>query len=72
VTDLQLVIIAGTQLLVLFGQNWLEVIKLNWVELHNIQLLKMLQLLERHALLFENIGTIQGYNASKTRDKTDL
>ena len=64
VTDLPLVIIAGTQRPALFGRNWLEAIKLNWMELHNIQLHKMQQLLEKHALLFEKtIGTIQGYRA---------
>ena len=64
VTDLPLVIIAGMQRPALFEQNWLEAIKLNWTELHNIQIHKMQQLLEKQALLFEKkIGTIQGYKA---------
>ena len=76
VTDLPLVIIAGTQRPALFGRNWLEAIKLNWMELHNIQSHKMQQLLEKHGFTVreenQHNTRLQGEYASKIGDKTDI
>ena len=60
--SLTLIVVEGTGI-PLFGQNWMEKVKINWESIKKLSRPED-QLICKHGLLIQGLGTLKGMQAS--------